>query len=133
MPDGRCHYHHLHLNHHCHHHEHHHQFPPPPHVQQFAKGSKGGSRDGGALNLVLSSPLSHNCIRYWRDTRVTTRRRQNIYTPKKANDQRKGRNPKQRIKSRQRSFAPGKGFSGRRNVTAFIMTIFHLCRNLLIY
>ena len=50
----------------------------------------GGSRDGAALNLVLPSPLTQPCIRLAR-YRFSARRRQNISTPKKANEKGEGR------------------------------------------
>ena len=80
-----------------------------------------GGRDG-ALNVVLSPPLSQPCIRFWRNRRVTRSRTQNISAPKKA-EKGKGRNPKQGLKADYIALHLLR-FSGRTNVTAIIITIF---------
>ena len=70
--------------------------------------------------------LTPNLVSDWRDTRLSARRRQNISTPKKANEKGEGR---EEIPNNDNK----KSFSGRTNVTAIIMTNFllHLCSDLL--
>ena len=89
-------------------------------VNMSARQLSGG-RDG-ALSVVLSSPLSQPCIRFWRNRRVTRSRTQNISAPKKA-EKGKGRNPKQGLKADYIALHLLR-FSGRTNVTAIIIIIF---------